>query len=147
MSVALFDINFLVALAWPHHQFHAMASSWFDKHHAQGWATCTATQLGFIRLSSNSAFLQGATKTPEEARQLLVELIGHPHHRFFADLEAPAYFPEIASLLGHQQLTDAYLVGMARLTHSKLVTFDKRLASLTANKSLVEVLRPSFREE
>jgi len=144
MSVALFDVNFLVALAWPHHQFHPIANSWFDKHHAKGWATCTATQLGFIRLSSNSSFLQGTTKTPEEARQLLVELIRHPHHRFFSDLEAPVYFPEIASLLGYQQLTDAYLIGMARLTQSRLVTFDRRLASLTSNKSLIEIILPSI---
>jgi len=147
MSVALFDVNFLVALAWPHHQFHPVANAWFNKHHAKGWATCTATQLGFIRLSSNPSYLQGAKKTPEEARRLLVELIGHPHHRFLSDLEAPVYFPEIASLLGHQQLTDAYLIGMARLTRSRLVTFDKRLASLTSNKSLIEVILPSISDD
>jgi toxin-antitoxin system PIN domain toxin len=147
VSIALFDLNFLVALAWPHHQFHSTANTWFHKHHAKGWATCTATQLGFIRLSSNPSYLQGAKKTPEEARQLLVELIHHPHHRFLTDLEAPVYFPEIASLLGHQQLTDAYLIGMARLTESRLVTFDRRLASLTSNKNLIEIIRPSIREE
>jgi toxin-antitoxin system PIN domain toxin len=144
MSVALFDLNFLVALAWPHHQFHPIANSWFNDHNAKGWATCTATQLGFIRLSSNPAYLQNATKTPEEARQLLAELIKHPHHRFLSDLEPPVYFPEITSLLGHQQLTDAYLIGMARLTHSRLVTFDKRLASLATNKSLIEIILPSI---
>jgi toxin-antitoxin system PIN domain toxin len=144
MSVALFDLNFLVALAWPHHQFHPVANSWFNKNHAKGWATCSATQLGFIRLSSNPSFLQGAQKTPEEARLLLVELVQLPHHRFLTDVEAPIYFPEIASLLGYQQLTDAYLLGMARLTKTKLVTFDKRLASLAANKNLVEVLLPSI---
>lgn len=147
MAVALFDINFLIALAWPQHQFHPIATSWFNRHHSKGWATCTATQLGFIRLSSNPSFLPATSKTPEEARQLLVELIQEPHHRFLSDLEAPVYFPEIASLLGHQQLTDAYLIGMARLTHSRLVTFDKRLASLTSDKSLIEIILPSIRGE
>ena len=145
MAAALLDINFLIALAWPQHQFHPIATTWFDKHHAKGWATCTATQLGFIRLSSNPSFLPGANKTPEEARQLLAELIDHAHHRFLTDLEAPVFFPEIASLLGHQQLTDAYLLGMARLNKCRIVTFDRRLASLASNKNLIEVLLPPIR--
>jgi uncharacterized protein len=140
MSLALFDINFLLALAWPQHQFHPIAQSWFDRHNAGGWATCTVTQLGFIRLSSNPSYLPKCEKTPEEARQLLLELVAHPKHRFLSNLEAPVHLSEISRIFGHQQLTDAHLLGVARLSKAKFVTFDKGVAALANNKSLVEVL-------
>jgi toxin-antitoxin system PIN domain toxin len=140
MSAALFDVNFLLALAWPHHQFHSIARSWFDKHHRLGWATCTVTQLGFIRLSSNPSYLPKSEKTPEEARQLLAALIDHPNHRFLSKVEAPVHFSEISRILGHQQLTDAYLLGVARLSKVKFVTFNKAVAALASSKNSVEVL-------
>lgn len=144
MSLALLDVNLLLALVWPQHQFHRLAQNWFDQHHAKGWATCTVTQLGFIRLSSNPSYLHGEEKTPEEARLLLKGLVDHSHHRFLPDSEAPVRFPEIAEILGHQQVTDAYLVGMARLSHARLITFDRQLASLARKKGLVEVLVPTI---
>jgi toxin-antitoxin system PIN domain toxin len=144
MSVALFDVNFLLALAWPQHQFHPIARSWFQKHQAHGWATCAVTQLGFIRLSSNRSYLPKSEKTPEEARQLLAALVDHPSHRFFSHLDAPVRFSEISRILGHQQLTDAYLLGVARLSKARFITFDKAVASLTTSKNLVEVLTPKI---
>ena len=142
MIPSLFDINFLLALAWPNHQFHSIANTWFEKQASHGWATCAVTQLGFIRLSSNPSYLKEAKKTPEEARQYLKSLLEHQKHRFLVDLDAPVHFPEIASIVGHQQLTDAYLVGLARLTGTRLVTFDKHPAALAINKKYVEVLAP-----
>ena len=55
----LLDVNVLLALAWPSHQFHAVATRRLDDPE-QRWSTCAITQLGFIRLSSNAA----AVSTP-----------------------------------------------------------------------------------
>ena len=142
MSRALLDVNFLLALAWPHHQFHATAEEWFYRNQAKGWVTCAVTQLGFIRLSSNRAYLGALAKTPEEARDLMEALTSDPHHAFLGDLKAPVAMKEIAKLFGHQQVTDAYLIGVARLSKSKLVTFDRQLAALAGDKSTLEILTP-----
>jgi hypothetical protein len=52
MKVALLDTNVLLALAWPNHQHHGPAHTWFAQHAKKGRATCAFTQLGFIRLLS-----------------------------------------------------------------------------------------------
>jgi predicted nucleic acid-binding protein len=57
------DVNLLLALAWPNHQFHRRARVWFAEHAGAGWATCAVTQLGFVRLSSNPAYT-ALPKTP-----------------------------------------------------------------------------------
>jgi hypothetical protein len=72
LSLLLLDINVLLALAWPHHQFHAAASRRFQASRDQ-WATCALTQLGFIRISSNPTVIPGA-KNPGEAAVLLAEM-------------------------------------------------------------------------
>jgi predicted nucleic acid-binding protein len=53
-SLLLLDVNVLLALAWPNHQFHAAALRELQPRRGR-WATCALTQLGFIRLSSNPA--------------------------------------------------------------------------------------------
>ena len=64
MTDALLDVNVLLALAWPNHQFHSSARRWFADHEG-AWCTCVVTQLGFVRLSSNPAFTDQA-KLPAE---------------------------------------------------------------------------------
>ncbi|MFN0130032.1 MAG: hypothetical protein ACKV19_25485 [Verrucomicrobiales bacterium] len=45
MKPALLDTNVLLALAWPNHQHHAQAHTWFSANAKKGWATCALTQL------------------------------------------------------------------------------------------------------
>ena len=56
MSVFLLDANLLIALAWPEHEAHNRAGSWFARHSRSGWATCPFTQAAFVRILSNPAF-------------------------------------------------------------------------------------------
>lgn len=84
MAVSLLDVNVLVALAWPNHEHHELASQWFRRNHQTGWATCPVTQSGFIRISSNQRAIVGA-KSPAEAASLLRRLLALPHHVFFSD--------------------------------------------------------------
>lgn len=51
MKGYLIDVNALLALAWPT-PMHAVAEDWFFALGRTAWATCTVTELGFIRLSS-----------------------------------------------------------------------------------------------
>jgi toxin-antitoxin system PIN domain toxin len=141
---ALLDVNFLVALAWENHQFHPVARRWLEKHEHLGWATCAITQLGFIRLSSQPSIFGTHAKTPEQARLLLSECISRRHHVFFPKLPGASDCHELSKIMGPNKVTDAYLVGVAHFYHSRFVTFDRRLASLTPNKNLIEVVSPAF---
>ncbi len=141
MSGDLPDVNLLLALAWPNHQFHGPARRWFGGRSGT-WITCPLTQLGFVRLSSNPAFTPLA-KTPREATLLLAAMTAHPDHRFMTDSEAVAsqVFQRLAGRLeGHQQVTDAYLVALAISNSSRLVTFDRRIEAICSAAERVHVL-------
>ena len=106
-ELLLADVNVLLALAWPSHQFHAVATERLSRRGAR-WATCALTQLGFIRLSSNPAVV-GRHRNPAEAAALLEEMTQDPDHVFLREAPAPARLEwrrEASRLLGHQQVTD-----------------------------------------
>lgn len=138
----LLDVNVLMALAWPNHQFHRAVLDRLEGAHAPAWATCALTQLGFVRLSSNPAIV-GLRKTPAEALGLLTELTQDDRHVYLEPLPA---LPRVAShfrrLLGHQQVTDAYLVALAETTGTILLTLDRRVVPPTSAPGLVEVINP-----
>jgi predicted nucleic acid-binding protein len=53
-DLLLLDVNVLLAMAWPNHQFHLAVVRRLESR-PNRWATCAITQLGFIRLSANQA--------------------------------------------------------------------------------------------
>jgi hypothetical protein len=140
---ALLDVNVLLALAWPNHQFHRSARRWFSDHNG-AWCTCALTQLGFVRLSSNPAFTEQA-KSPTEATGVLLRMVRHKRHRFVGELPplVDSGFSEIfGRLLGHQQVTDGYLVALARHHDLRLVTFDRRIEAISPDPGAVLRLEP-----
>ena len=70
--------------------------------------------------------------TPQEAAKLLAANLKHPSHRFWADeisfVEAVEAFREW--LVGHQQVSDAYLLGLAMHKKGKLATMDRAVVLL-----------------
>jgi toxin-antitoxin system PIN domain toxin len=125
MKPALLDVNVLLALAWPNHQHHAAAHRWLHGEARYGWATCALTQLAFIRLSSNPAYTAEAV-SPGAAAALLQQYCEHPRHQFWES--PPAAEPRLYQrTLGHQQVTDAWMVELARQRGGRLVTFDATL--------------------
>lgn len=138
MKPALLDTNVLLALAWPNHQHHAQAHTWFAAHAKKGWATCAFTQLGFIRLSSNPAYTANAV-SPQEAAMLLQQWTRLKGHHFWSSPAAddPVIY---ARALGHQQVNDAWLVEVARRNSGRLVTLDTRLPVHSLKAGVVEVI-------
>ena len=53
-NTLLLDVNVLLAIAWPNHQFFPTARKRLESHRGR-WATCALTELGFIRLSAQPA--------------------------------------------------------------------------------------------
>ena len=131
MSRFLLDVNVLIALLWPPHEAHARAQRWFAHNADQGWATCAMTQAGFVRIVSNPAFSRRAV-SPRDALEVLSGSLQHPAHRFWTEdievTEALAHFGR--RLLGHQQVTDAYLLGLAIHKKGRLATLDSSIAGL-----------------
>ena len=131
MKTALLDLNILTALLWPAHEHHEAAHRWFSGRGNARWATCSLTQLGFVRIVSNPAFSRDAL-APADAVALLRDNINHSGHEFWADsLQLPAAVQAVASSLsGHRQLADAYLLALANRRKGILATFDRSLVSL-----------------
>ena len=127
----LLDVNVLVALAWPNHVHHDGALAWWRGRKGRPWATCPATQFGFVRVSSNRRVV-GEAKTPGEAIALLARIAEHPGHVFWSDdvsIVDPAFI-DGSRIVGHRQVTDAHLVALAIRHGGRLATFDRSLGEV-----------------
>ena len=121
--VHLLDGNVLVALVSHEHVHHAAAQRWFIASSCP-FATCPITQGTLLRL-----LLRVAEVTPQTAVEVLARLAAHARHRFWPDALG---YEEISwrGVLGHRQVTDAYLAALARHHKGKLVSFDRGLVAL-----------------
>ncbi len=120
----LLDINVLIALSDPEHKHHQKARKWFTLYGKENWALCPLTEAGFLRVTTNPAFRPGP-RTLEQAIAILQAIKGIcdycPIDQSWVTLTA-----RFASRIrGHQQVTDAYLLGLAIKEDRVLVTFDK----------------------
>jgi hypothetical protein len=122
---ALLDVNVLVALFDTDHPHHEVAHDWFAEAYAHAWATCALTQNGFLRILTNPRY--GATiNRPVDLVSHLARFCGGKHHVFWTDsvsLTDPKIF-NAALFRGHRQLTDIYLLGLAKKMGGYLATFD-----------------------
>ena len=131
MSEALLDVNVLVALAWPNHVHHEWAHRWMRRGQDRDWATCSVTQAGFVRVSSNRSALPYA-RPPLEALDLLRRMTELPGHVFWpddVDLARVDWIREVP-LVGHRQVTDVHLLALALARGGRVATFDRSLVGL-----------------
>lgn len=135
--MALLDVNALVALAWDSHVHHAAIRAWFEANGREGWCTCSITESGFVRVSSNPKALPGAIGV-EAARGVLAAFRASDGHRFLVD-DVSIVDEDVPAMVGHRQVTDAHLLALARRHGSRLVTFDAGLLSLAGGRD-VELL-------
>lgn len=136
--MALLDVNVLVALVWDSHIHHAAANDWFTRRSSDGWATCSITESGFVRVSSNPKVLPSPVAVTD-AIAVLTELRALPGHMFLVDDVSPTD-ADIPALTGHRQVTDAHLLTLARRRGIPLVSFDAGAAALASSSSEVELL-------
>lgn len=131
MNGYLLDVNALVALFWPAHESHGHVQRWFARNAKAGWATCPFTQAATVRILSNPAFSPDAL-TVEEATDMVSSSLEHPNHRFWPDSISfkQAVEPFRGHIIGHQQVTDAYLLGLAIQRGGKIATLDRGVSAL-----------------
>jgi toxin-antitoxin system PIN domain toxin len=135
VKTALLDLNVLTALLWPSHEHHDVAHRWFADGVDASWATCSLTQIGFVRILSNPAFSRDAL-SPMEATALLASNLRHRGHQYWSDsLQLPAALRGVeAKLQGHRQVNDAYLLALAHRNKGVLATFDRGLSTLAGDR-------------
>ena len=121
----LLDANVLIALLVRDHVHHSSAETWFTGV-TDGFATCPITQGSLIRL------LVREGQAAEAARSILRGLAADERHEFWPDDVTYADVPT-AEIIGHRQVTDAYLAQLARSRASRLATFDQALAKIHAD--------------
>lgn len=122
--VSLLDVNVLIALCDGRHEHHLAAAQWFVENATHGWASCPLTQNGAIRIMSTPAY-PGARPVSQVLAQVHA-LCASPYHRFWPD-SVSLVDPGILNpthLLGHRQLTDAYLLALAVQNQGQFVTLD-----------------------
>jgi toxin-antitoxin system PIN domain toxin len=119
------DANVLIALLVTDHVHHGAAEAWFvgltDR-----FATCPVTQGSLIRL------LVREGQSAEAARSVLRGVVADERHEFWPDDVAYTEVPTVG-IIGHRQVTDAYLAQLARNRAGRLATFDQALAKLHAD--------------
>jgi uncharacterized protein len=134
----LLDANLLIAMTCAGHVHHALAHTWFRTLPNRRWATCALTQLAFIRLSGHPRVTGGTSVSVAQAMQALEELTSHSDHEFWNDAPQPLHLTSFASpaLVGHRQVTDAYLLEMAHSRNQRLATLDRDTAAFAAEVGL-----------
>jgi hypothetical protein len=125
----LLDVNVLMALLWENHEHHQVARNWLRG--ITGFATCPVTQLGFARVSSHPSL--GYSMSPEEAFSVLRAFLADVRHRFVSDdLSCEDRVVRTDLIRAANQVTDHYLVALARHHRLTLATFDETLAGTFA---------------
>ena len=117
----LLDVNVLVALAQPAHVHHDPAEAWFAGREA-GFATTPTTQGSLLRLLARGG------SSLRDAQGVLHEIAARDDHDFWSD-DLRYGDLDLTGLLGHRQVTDAYLAEQARRHEGLLATFDRGLVA------------------
>jgi toxin-antitoxin system PIN domain toxin len=130
VTVYLLDINVLIALIDPGHVHHDAAHDWFARAGSGAWATCPLTENGVLRIVGHPRY-PNSPGSPAAVAPLLNRLCALTGHVAWPDdisILDHAVF-DVARMLSFAQVTDSYLLALARKHGGKLATFDRRLVA------------------
>jgi toxin-antitoxin system PIN domain toxin len=135
LSAYLLDVNTLIALVLEDHVAHKAVKRWFQQTGFRSWVTCPWTEASFVRIVSNPRFSEPALDI-SEALEMLEIVTRLPGHRFWPmDISfTDAVAPFIEKLFGHQQVSDAYLLGLTLKKKGRLVTLDRAIQALAGTE-------------
>jgi toxin-antitoxin system PIN domain toxin len=132
---SLLDVNVLIALTEPGHAHHPKALEWFESSSRNSLGICSLTETGFLRVTTNPAFRPGP-RSLEQAIAILQVLKDHPKYWYCAIGKGWVHLTArfAGRVLGHQQVTDACLLGLAIEEDGELVTFDRGLKYMAGSE-------------
>ena len=130
MTAFLLDVNVLIALIDPTHVQHDAAHDWFEVQGHKAWATCALTENGVLRIVGHARY-PNSPGTSAAVAPLMAGLRALAGHVFWPDdislLDAARI--DATRLLSSAQVTDSYLLALARAHGGHLATFDRRLVT------------------
>ena len=126
---ALLDANVLIALVVVDHVHHDAAAEWLSASDA-GFATCPITQGSLVR------FLLRTGQSAMAAQDVVSAVESAERHEFWPDSVS---FADVllSGVIGHRQVTDAYLAQLCRHHAGGLATLDSGLAQLHKDVALL----------
>jgi predicted nucleic acid-binding protein len=127
----LVDGNVLAAYVLSGHPDHLRAETWLDALQ-DPFATCSVTQGTLLRLHMHLAI----DKSAAAAWKALAGVEAHPLHDYWDD-DLP--YREVSHRLiqGHRQVTDAWIVELARQHGGKVATLDKGMVATYPNDAVL----------
>jgi uncharacterized protein len=129
----LLDANALIALLWPAHAHHERAMVWFTVARNVGWCTCALTQAAFVRVLAQPAFHAPAVSIDDASRLLTQNTVASDHQHLPVDVALVDVLTHCTGgVVGHRQVTDAWLITLANKRGARLATFDRRMSTLLA---------------
>jgi toxin-antitoxin system PIN domain toxin len=124
----LLDVSVLIALLDAGHIHHQSARQWLEQEIENGGVSCPLTQNVCLRIMAQPSYPQAPPL--QSVAQRLSQALAHPKHTFIVDDYSLLDSGQLnwKSLLGHRQITDSYLLGLAVRHQCRFVTFDARLS-------------------
>ena len=121
----LLDASVAIALLDRDHTAHDACRQWFVDPQVDRFATSPITQNALLRFAIRRQPELGIA----HAQAALSRLCADPRHHFWLDELEPRTLAW-DGVVGHRQVTDAYLAGLARHRRGRLVSFDSGLVAL-----------------
>lgn len=140
---ALLDVNTLIALLHFEHNFHKAAHQWWSENSQYGWASCPLTENGVIRIMSNPRYSSLVKFSISDVTSLIKGFVDNSDHVFWPDditvIDENIFDHEM--ILGSNQLTEVYLLGLAVKHGGVLVSFDQSILTTAIRSDPSEHLR------
>jgi len=134
---SLLDLNVLIALTDQRHSHHTQARDWFASSGRNGWGICPLTEAGFLRVTTNPTF-RPDPQSLQHAIAILQSLKSVAGYWYCEIKETDTWVkvttPFAVRISGHQQITDAYLLGLAIKNKAALVSFDKGIRHMAGTE-------------
>jgi toxin-antitoxin system PIN domain toxin len=133
MKSSLFpDVNVWLALSHNRHVHHRAAADWLQSVSDESMFFCRFTQLGLLRLLTNSQVMGPDVMTQSKAWQVYRRWIEYDQIEFHREPESPEFetcFEELISKPhpSAKLWADAYLAAFAASAGLMIVTFDRAM--------------------
>ena len=130
MTVYLLDVNVLIALVDPAHVQHEQAHEWFSRTGKKAFATCPITENGLLRIVGHPRY-PNSPGAPSVVLESLAAMRALKGHAFWPDdiSLADEQYLNASRLSSHAQVTDSYLLALAKAHGGRLASMDRKLVA------------------
>lgn len=134
------DVNVWVALASRRHVFHRVAATWMDRVVGDRVGLCRITQMGMLRLLTNSRVMGEDVLNQAQAWKLYFLMCQDARLNFLPEppgLEEAWHKLSTRTTMSQGLWTDAYLQAFAVLSDAVIVTFDRGFGQFGDPKTVI----------